>query len=154
MTILLGWPCDVDGNDLPEGSPPPPPTEQAKEDYYPYQSCADFELADFLFHKDQMSAKKASKLMDIWAAYQQSQGEDLDPPFSSAENLYNMIDATEVGDIPWQVFSVQFNGEIPPNDTLTWMTASYEVWFCDPIQVMESQLGNRDFGSKIDIAPK
>ena len=70
--ILLGRPCDVDGDDLPEGSPPPPPTERAKDDYYPYQSRADFELADFLFRKDQMSGKKVSELMDIWAAYQQN----------------------------------------------------------------------------------
>ena len=117
--ILLGWLCDVDGDDLPEGSPPPPPTERAKDDYYPYQSRADFGLADFLFRKDQMSGKKASELMDIWAADQQNRGEDLDCPFSSAKDLYDTIDATEVGDVPWQAFSVQFNGEIPPDDIPT-----------------------------------
>ena len=78
----------------------------------------------------------------------------MDPPFSGAKDLYNTIDATEVGDVLWQAFSVQFNGEIPPDDIPTWMTASYEVWFHDPLQVMDGQLGNRDFGSEIDIAPK
>jgi Plavaka transposase len=128
--------------------------EQAKDDYYPYNSRADFELADFLFRKEQMSGKKIGELMDIWAAYQQNRGEELDPPFSGAKDLYDTIDATEVGDVPWQAFSVQFDGEIPAENTPTWMTASYEVWFRDPLQVMEGQLGNKDFGSEIDVTPK
>jgi Plavaka transposase len=141
---------------LPDGSQALPPliTELAKDDYYPYESRAAFELADFLFWKDQMSGKKVGELMDIWATYQQSCGEELDPPYAGAKDLYNTIDVTEVGDVPWQAFSVQFNGDIPPNNPPPWMTASYEVWFHDPLWVMEGQLGNKDFGGEIDVALK
>jgi hypothetical protein len=139
---------------LPDGSPPALPTERHKEDYYPYNSQAEFELADFLFRKEQMSGKKVCELMDIWAAYQQNRGEEVDPPFSGVKDLHNTIDATEVGNVPWQAFSVQFDGEIPADNTPTWMTASYEVWFRDPLQVMEQQLGNKDFGAELDVAPK
>jgi hypothetical protein len=110
-------------------------------------------LADFLFRKEQMSGKKIGELMDIWAAYQQDKGDDLDPPFSGAKDLYDTIDATELGDVPWQAFTVQFSGEIP-DDVPPWMNASYDVWFHDPLLVMEGQLGNKDFTSEIDIAPK
>ena len=151
---IAGQPCDVDGNHLPEGSPPPVTTEHTPNDFYPYQSRADFELADFLYHKEQMSGKKISELMDIWASYQQDRGEEPAPPFSGAKDLYDTINTTELGDVPWQAFSVQYDGDIPAEDVPTWMTASYEVWFRDPLHVMEAQLGNKDFASEIDVAPK
>jgi hypothetical protein len=34
------------------------------------------------------------------------------------------------------------------------MNALYDVWFRDPLLVMEGQLGSKDFASEIDIAPK
>ena len=44
-----GQPCDNDGYDLPEGTSPSPEGERAEDDFFPYSSCAEFELADFLF---------------------------------------------------------------------------------------------------------
>lgn len=34
------------------------------------------------------------------------------------------------------------------------MSKQFEVWFRDPLLVMESQIGNRDFGNEMDYAPK
>ena len=56
--------------------------------------------------------------------------------------------------LPWRVFFVQYDEDFPANDVLTWMTASYEVWFHDPLHLMEAQLGNKDFASEIDFASK
>ena len=51
-----------------------------------------------------MGRKKISELMDIWAAFQHStNGNAQEPPFASAQDLYNKIDSTEIGDVPWQV---------------------------------------------------
>jgi hypothetical protein len=152
--IILGQPCDAEGNNLPDASPPPTAMEHAPDDFFPYQSRADFELADFLFRKEQMSGTKIGELMDIWAAYQQNRGEEMDPPFLGAKGLYDTINATEVGDVAWQAFSIQYNGDIPADKVPTWMTASYEVWFRDPLAVMEGQIGNKDFSGELDFAPK
>jgi hypothetical protein len=100
-----------------------------------------------------MSDKKINELMDIWAAYQQDDEGQPSPPFSGAADLYNTIDATELGDVPWQAFSVKFDGDIPDHAP-SWMTVSYEVWFRDPLAVVEGQLGNKDFGNEMDWAPK
>ena len=157
LTHSLGQHCDENGEDLPAGAPPPPPAyERGEDDFFPYDSRADFELADFLFHKDQMSGSKINELMDIWAAHQQERYGDDDPTplFANAQDLYNVINGTELGDIPWQAFSVKYNGDVAP-DGPRWMSASYEVWFHDPLNVMESQIGNRDFGpNEMDYAPK
>ena len=77
---ITGQPCDVDGNHLPEGSPPPA-IKCTQDDFYLYESHADFEPANFLFHKEQMSSKKISKLMEVWVMYQQDRGGELPPYF-------------------------------------------------------------------------
>ena len=38
---------------------------------------------------------------------------------------------------------------VPP-----WMDQQYEVWFHDPLKVLEDQIGNPDFKDQIDFAPK
>lgn len=110
MTLILcgvGQCCDADGYDLPTCSPPLPQEQRSNDDYFPYSSRAEFELADFLYRKEQMPGKRINELMDIWAAYQQFQDPDFEmeqcPPFANAQDLYNTIDSTEVGGVPWQV---------------------------------------------------
>ena len=101
----VGQPCDRDGYDIPEGEAPPPEEQRAENDYFPYSSRPEFELADFLFRTEQMSGKKISYLMEIWASYLRNAEDDpgIGPPFASAQDMYDRIDSTEVGDISWQV---------------------------------------------------
>jgi Plavaka transposase len=67
--------------------------------------------------------------------------------------MYSTIDSIKVGDVPWQSFSVSYNGEIP-EDAPAWMTTQDEVCYCNPLLVMEQQLGNEDFDGQMDFAPK
>jgi hypothetical protein len=93
--------------------------------------------------------------MEIWAAHQQAQYDDdgQSPPFANAQDLYNVVDATEVGDVPWQAFAIKYNGEFPDNAP-NWMSTPYEVWFRDPLSVLEGQIGNREISNEMDYAPK
>jgi Plavaka transposase len=103
-----------------------------------------------------MSGNKVDELMEIWAAYHLAQyNDDVDPspPFANSRDLYNVIDATELGDVAWQGFSINYDGEVP-DDPPNWMSTPYEVWYRDPLLVMESQIGNRDFRNEMDYAPK
>ena len=58
-----------------------------------------------------MGGKKISELMDIWAAYQQF-SDSQSPPFASAQELYDKIDSTKIGDVPWQVSRHNHCGKI------------------------------------------
>jgi hypothetical protein len=132
ISTVAGQPCDVDGYDLPGDTPPTPEHSHAEDDYFPYSLRPEFELADLLFQRVQMAGSKISDLMDIWAAYQQiyKLNATHGPPFSSAQDLYNTIDSTEVGNVPWQAFLVEFNGENPgESEGPSWKRKSYEVWF-------------------------
>ena len=98
-------------------------------------------------------------LLKLWWAEKSSQGtptlpEDQDPPFVSKKHLYDTIDAIEVGDTPWNSFSVSFNGEIPEGNKTPWKHAQFDVWYRDPRLVLHNQVANVDFSTEIDFAAK
>ena len=134
-----------------EGASPPPWDHLPADDFSPFKNRAKFELADLLFRKDQMSASSINELLQIWAA---TLPEDQDLPFVSKKHLYDTIDAIEVGDAPWNSFSVSFNGEIPEGDETPWKHAQYDVWYRDPRLVLHNQVANMDFVTEIDFAAK
>jgi hypothetical protein len=68
--------------------------------------------------------------------------------------MQTVIDSIPLGDIPWEAFKLTYNGEVPETNAPSWMKKDYEVWFRDPLEVMESQIGNPDFKGEIDYAPK
>ncbi|KAG2153850.1 hypothetical protein DEU56DRAFT_868451 [Suillus clintonianus] len=74
------------------------------------------------------------------------------PPFADHKDLHSVIDATELGDVPWQCFSVQYSGErpevVPP-----WMDDEFEVWYRDPRAMARNILANPSFKDEIDYVP-
>lgn len=103
-----------------------------------------------------MSAGDINYLAQIWDAYQARHFEGSDeagPPFGSAPDLYSTIDSIPYGDIPWEGFQVQYEGAVGP-DSPGWMSRSYDVWFRDPLSVMEAQIANPEFVDHWDYAPK
>ncbi|KAI0629622.1 hypothetical protein C8Q77DRAFT_1220285 [Trametes polyzona] len=148
--LLNGSPCNAQGQPLPPGAPPPPPAA-GDDAYTPYTSHAQFELADFLFRKEQMSGAKISELMQLWAA---TLPPEQDPPFADDKDLYNSIDSIPLADIPWQAFIVTYVGPRPANNVPSWMDQEYTVWYRCPRAVLHSQLRNPDFVNDIDYAPK
>jgi Plavaka transposase len=109
-----------------------------------------------------MSAGNINILMQLMAAWQNSRSEleesevsePIDPPFNSARHMQRLIDSIPLGDVPWDGFKVTYNGEMPEHNTPSWMKNTYEVWFRNPLEVMEGQIGNPDFKGEIDYAPK
>src|SRR6202012_3437602 len=137
-----GTPCDVTGADLEPGSLPPPPDGHAEDDYSPFGSWAEFQLAELLYVEEEMSAGKIDKLLKLLADVYDTQ-----PPFTSSQQLYKMIDAIKQGDVSWNSFSVAYDGARPPEGAPQppWMSENHEVWFRDPLQVLENQIANPDF---------
>ncbi|KAN0107708.1 hypothetical protein V8E52_009875 [Russula decolorans] len=150
--IINGKPCDKDGNYLPTDTPPPPRhTERSADDWTPYQSRVEFELADFLYRRDQMSGGHIDELLSLWATTLVEHGAD--PPFKSHGDLYSTIDATPLEDCPWQSITLHYNGERPENNVPSWMTSDYDVWFWDPRTLLENMVSNPDFNGEFDVAP-
>ena len=69
------------------------------------------------------------------------------PPSKNARDLYDMIVATPVGDIPWQSFSLKYTRPKPKtlghdSDDPSWTTTNYDIWFCDPHLLAQATLNS------------
>ncbi|KIO02519.1 hypothetical protein M404DRAFT_27765 [Pisolithus tinctorius Marx 270] len=107
---LTGQPCDSSGNPLPVGqSSPQTPSEKQPNDWLPYSSRLEFELADFLFTRSQMSAANINELLDLWNATLLSAGSQ--PIFKDSTEMYKTIDRTILGDVQWENFCISYTGE-------------------------------------------
>ena len=65
---FIGQSCDEDGDPLDPASPPI--TErQEPNDWTPFSNRIEFETANFLYKRCQMSGSNITILMELWAAY-------------------------------------------------------------------------------------
>jgi Plavaka transposase len=96
-----------------------------------------------------MPGAQISELMDIWAQVGKSS-----PPFANKDDLYDTIDATKIGGVPWQSFSASYAGPMPDGPVPSWMSAEYDVWYRDPQQVMHEQIANPDLHGQLHYCAK
>ena len=146
----IALPCDSEGNVLPLGAPPPPQAMAQPGDWTPFHSESQFMLADLLYRRAEVSASNVDALLDIWA--QTSVEADRPAPFESHVHMHATIDASKLGDVPWQCFVTGYTGDV---DDLSpeWMKTSYEVWYRDPDVVIANMLANPDFAGQFDLRP-
>ena len=150
--MLLGQKCDQDGVNIAVDSlPPPRDSDRGPHDWTPYAGRVEFELADFIYRQNQMSASDIDTLLNLWGASAATSGGTA--PFQNHKDLYSTIDATPLGDVPWQSFSLHFNGNLPEGEAPSWMDASYDVWFRDPRELIHNIIANPDFENGFDYAP-
>ena len=131
---------------------PPPPHRPTNDlnDWTPYESRLDFEIAEFLFSRNQMLGGDINILLELWVASLLKHNDEL--AFTNHKDIYDTIDATPLGDVPWQSFSVRYNGD-RPDPVPPWMDAEFDVWFHDPHTLVHNLLLNPDFDNEFDCAP-
>lgn len=66
--LAAGTPCDKEGYDLESGTLPPLQTVDNLPDWGSFTSQVQFETADFLFKKAEMSQGDVDILMQLWAS--------------------------------------------------------------------------------------
>ncbi|KAE9393610.1 hypothetical protein BT96DRAFT_959029 [Gymnopus androsaceus JB14] len=153
--LLDGTPCDLAGDDLPPDSTPMPPKDCDSSDYSPFNSDTEFELAEFLYQKVEMSGGNINILSELIA---QLLGPErgIDNPWGNHEELYSLINEICQGDVSWESFTVKYNGELPEDQSSVpaWKLQGYEVWFRDPLKVLKQMLVNSSFKAEFDVTPK
>jgi len=98
-----------------------------------------------------MSASDIDTLLNLWGASAVSHGGSA--PFQNHKHMYDTIDATPLGDVPWRSFSLHYNGKQPDGEVPSWMNAGYDVWFRDPRELVHNIISNPDFESGFDYVP-
>lgn len=148
----LGRPCNAEGTEyLPENHPPTPRQRPNNTDWTPFRSRLEFEVAEFLYKKDQMSQGHVTHLMDLWAASLVPYGAL--PPFTNCDDMLATIDSISHGDAPWHCFEVSYDGPLPEGNVPSWMTEKYVVWTRNIRTILHIMLRNEDFDGEIDYTP-
>ena len=154
LRSLLGRICDADGQAIDPKTPPPPASEKSPDDWAPYGDWLQFETAEFMFQNAEMLSGNIDQLCNLWA-HSLHTGSDKTrhvPPLIDHKDLYNTIDTTQLGDIPWESFKLKYNGKrpaaVPP-----WMNQSYEFWFHPAYSLVADMLSHMDFEGEIDYVP-
>jgi hypothetical protein len=143
--------CNERGEFLPVDAPPQSPTVLPATDWSPFDSRVDFELADFIFAKAELSKKKTNHLLDLLAATLVPHG--ISTPIADHTELLRRIDSIPLGDVPWESFSLGFDD--PPQKSTRppeWKLTEYEVWFRNPREVIKGILGNPEFDGHLDYS--
>ena len=91
-------------------------------------------------------------LLNLWTAtlipYNNS------APILDHNDLHATIDAIKLGHVPWQSYTVQYNGLRPDNaPTPEWMNTQYQLWYRNPRKVIHNLLANPDLVDGIDYVP-
>ena len=151
----VGKICDKDGCEIPPNSPPPPVTQHSTDDWFPYKNHTHFELADFLYRHNQMSEGDTDFLLNLVNALLSSHGDTA--PFQNHSDMHTKIDATTLGEAPWEHIKLNYNGPLPEGvsweNVPSWMTEEHEVWFHDPVTLLENLLTNLDFKDEFNYTP-
>ncbi|KAH8071048.1 hypothetical protein BXZ70DRAFT_1058347 [Cristinia sonorae] len=142
---------DTTGEPIPPDSPPPLHTSRTTADWSPFDSRLQFEMAEFLYKRTQMSQSNIDWLMDAFAAFGYSA--DLPPPFDNHRHMHSTIDAIPLGDAPWHSFTATYTGVKPNHNVPEWMNAEYEVWCRNPRTIIRNMLANPAFKDNFDAAP-
>ncbi|KAH9948897.1 hypothetical protein B0H21DRAFT_844257 [Amylocystis lapponica] len=146
---LNARPCDIDGNFLPAGTPPP--EDDSLPDWEPFNDRPSFEFAELVFKKIQLSGGDLDHLLEVWAAHNVLTNGG-DPIFASTEAMHSIIDLIRHGDAPWESFTVRYNGPVTP-DSPSWKHAEYVI-HCRNVQtVAHNMLANKDFDNHFDYIP-
>lgn len=152
LTSVTARICDEHGNWIPTNSPPPLRHDPPLGDWGSFESRTHFELAEFLYKENQMSAGNIDKLLGLWSDHGASTKSSA--PFANHQDLYSAIDSIPVGDVPWESFKLKYNGALPETgETPGWMEDTHVVWFRDPSKLIENLLSNTDFDGEFDYMP-
>ncbi|KAG2352099.1 hypothetical protein BDR07DRAFT_1455271 [Suillus spraguei] len=136
----LFW-FESDGVFLPPGAPPTLPPPKSAHDWSPYRNDIEFATAKFTFKQCHMSNAAADTLFNLMAALLAKH--DDNPPFADHKDLHKVIDAMQLGDVPWRGFS----------NVLSWMDDEYDVWYRDPHMMADNILVNPTYKKEIDYTP-
>ena len=74
--------------------------------------------------------------------------------FETHSTMLSTINSTPLGDVPWQGFSITYDGPLPQDGIVqSWMTKPYDVWYRNPRLLIHNLLANWDFNGEFDYTP-
>ena len=98
-----------------------------------------------------MSKSNIDDLLSILKS--RAAGEGGKAPFNNCADLYATVDSITEGDVPWDLFTVQYDGPRPETNVPQWMDEKYQVFYRNPHEVIKLMLANKAFHGNFDYTP-
>ena len=95
-----------------------------------------------------MSAGNTNKMMAMAIKFQH--GESL---FKNHKDLCNTIDASKLGEVPWKSTPLGYQAKILDSQVPEWMTVKYELFYCNPRDVIGNMISDTTFKFVFDYIP-
>ena len=99
-----------------------------------------------------MSVERTNDLLKIWTAREIELGHFTEAPYRNHNDLLNTIDSIELGDTPWEAFTVRYGGALNDNSP-SWKRDTYTIYARDTLAVMRSVLSNPDYDRCFEYTP-
>ena len=136
--------------------PTPHESDSGNDDWVPFKDWVQFEVTDFLFCRNQMSARDINFITGLWAASLAAHNDY--PPFKNAKDMYDTMDATPLGNVPWQSFTMNYNGTPPETfgpdgESPPQTTVDYDIWFRSPHLLIHKMIANPKYKGQFDYTP-
>ncbi|KAN0084625.1 hypothetical protein V8E55_008129 [Tylopilus felleus] len=109
----------------------------------------EFELANFLYSRNQMPAQQINTLLDIWSESLLKAG--VEPLFRNHKELYKIIGQVQLGNIRWNCFSLKYTHNGNEEIQAPWKDDIYDIWFRCPCQTVHKMLSNPKHATKMDV---
>ncbi|KAH6884299.1 hypothetical protein BKA70DRAFT_1468570 [Coprinopsis sp. MPI-PUGE-AT-0042] len=148
---LTGQCYTPEGVPVSRGTSPQPRSQQDENDWTPFEDDVQFGIADFLYRCEEMSQQNINHLLDLWALSLMKHGATFGP-YDNYQHIFDTIDEIKQGDAPWSCLKITVNEDMDDN-TPTWKSQPYEVWYRDPEVVLKNMLDNPDFDGQFDHSP-
>jgi hypothetical protein len=127
-------------------------SDDANRDWFPFENRTQFEVADFLYQRAEMSGGDIDNLLRIWEA--SLSVHDDHAPFLNHRVMYRYIDAIPYGEALWRSFTISYTGDKPLGGSCpSWMNDRQCIWYRDPLEVLRRMIANPDFAEEFDYTP-
>ena len=135
---------------MPPGAPPHPQESAPEGDWAPFKNEIQFQLADLIYHRAELSAANVNLLLQLWA--QSTSQFDTPAPFDNRDAMHAFLDSSVLGDVPWQCLET-IVPEGLDEGAPSWRRTPHEIWYCNPDTVVSAMLSNPDFQGQFDLRP-
>jgi hypothetical protein len=145
---MPGVKCDESGTPVPPGAPPCRPRLQplsSNNPYYPFHSRVALEAVELLYKRSQLPLTHVNSLMELWAASLFEHGAEA--PFSSAQEMLQLIDAIQADVVPWNSFETTMDIS---EDAPSFEKDVYTTYMRDPHALIKEMLGQTQFDGHLD----
>ncbi|TFK32680.1 hypothetical protein BDQ12DRAFT_701098 [Crucibulum laeve] len=142
----------------PISQPPPisPPGFDSQNPWAPFSNRLEHDWAHYHYIQLQSSVEDIAQGLDLWHAvvitHASKPDHNIDVPWRTAADLYETIDAIQIGAVGWKTFKFHYSGPKPPTPP-QWMENTYKLNARDVLAVVEQQMASSEFNSQFEYTP-